>query len=186
MFRVKSILAFAIAAAFAGTFATAASAGPLQLFPPLFGQQSIPQSAMSYNALPQDQMDRADRFKRQVVDYRTNEAPGTIIVDTPHTYLYFVLGNGRAIRYGIGVGREGFTWAGTQTISRKAEWPDWNSAAGNDPAATILAALYGRRTGKPAWRPRALSRRHRISHSWDQRPRDDRRTRLLGLHPPRQ
>ena len=125
MFRVKSILAFAITAAFAGTFATAASAGPLQLFPPLFGQQSIPQSAMSYNALPQDQMDRADRFKRQVVDYRTNEAPGTIIVDTPHTYLYFVLGNGRAIRYEIGVGREGFTWTGTQTISRKAEWPDW-------------------------------------------------------------
>jgi lipoprotein-anchoring transpeptidase ErfK/SrfK len=48
-----------------------------------------------------------------------------VIVDTPHTYLYYVLGNGKAIRYGIGVGREGFTWSGTETVTRKAEWPDW-------------------------------------------------------------
>ena len=48
-----------------------------------------------------------------------------MIVDTPHTYLYYVLGNGKAIRYGIGVGREGLTWSGTETITRKAEWPDW-------------------------------------------------------------
>jgi lipoprotein-anchoring transpeptidase ErfK/SrfK len=59
------------------------------------------------------------------VDYRTHEAPGTVIIDTPNTYLYLVLSNGKAVRYGIGVGREGFTWSGTQTISRKAEWPDW-------------------------------------------------------------
>ena len=66
-----------------------------------------------------------NNLNRQVVEYRTNEAPGTIVIDTPNTYLYFVLGNGRAIRYGIGVGREGFTWSGTQIISKKAEWPDW-------------------------------------------------------------
>jgi lipoprotein-anchoring transpeptidase ErfK/SrfK len=65
------------------------------------------------------------RLRRQVVEYRTSEAPGTIIVDTPNTYLYFVLGGGRAIRYGIGVGREGFTWSGVKTIERKSEWPDW-------------------------------------------------------------
>ena len=65
------------------------------------------------------------RLKRQVVNYATREAPGTIIIDTPNTYLYYVLGNGQAIRYGIGVGREGFTWSGTQTITKKAEWPDW-------------------------------------------------------------
>src|ERR1700733_7595062 len=64
-------------------------------------------------------------LRRQVVGYSTGEAPGTIVIDTPHTFLYLVLGNGRAMRYGIGVGREGFTWSGTQTISRKAEWPDW-------------------------------------------------------------
>jgi lipoprotein-anchoring transpeptidase ErfK/SrfK len=70
-----------------------------------------------------------ERFRRQVVAYSGPEAPGTVIVDTPNTYLYFVLGNGRAIRYGIGVGREGFTWSGVQQISRKAEWPDWHPPA---------------------------------------------------------
>jgi lipoprotein-anchoring transpeptidase ErfK/SrfK len=65
------------------------------------------------------------RLKRQIVSYSTHEAPGTIIIDTPNTYLYYVLGNGQAIRYGIGVGRDGFTWSGTQSITRKAEWPDW-------------------------------------------------------------
>ena len=51
------------------------------------------------------------RLQRQIVDYRSTEAPGTIIIDTPHTYLYFILGGDKAIRYGIGVGREGFTWS---------------------------------------------------------------------------
>jgi lipoprotein-anchoring transpeptidase ErfK/SrfK len=60
-----------------------------------------------------------------LVDYRTIEGPGTIIIDTPHTYLYLVLGNGKAMRYGIGVGREGFTWSGAERISRMKEWPDW-------------------------------------------------------------
>jgi lipoprotein-anchoring transpeptidase ErfK/SrfK len=66
-----------------------------------------------------------DRLRRQVVTLDTREAPGTIIIDTSNTYLYLVLGGGRAMRYGVGVGRQGFTWAGVQTISRKAEWPDW-------------------------------------------------------------
>ena len=65
------------------------------------------------------------RLQRQVVAYAGNEAPGTIIIDTPHTFLYYVLGNGQAIRYGIGVGREGFTWSGVNKVARKAEWPDW-------------------------------------------------------------
>ena len=65
------------------------------------------------------------QLRRQVVGYQTREAPGTIVIDTPNTQLYYVLGNGKAIRYGIGVGREGFTWSGVQTISRKTEWPDW-------------------------------------------------------------
>ena len=58
-----------------------------------------------------------------------HEAPGTIVIDTGNTALYYVLGQGRAIRYGVGVGREGFTWSGVQTISRKAEWPDWHPPA---------------------------------------------------------
>jgi lipoprotein-anchoring transpeptidase ErfK/SrfK len=65
-------------------------------------------------------------LRRRTVDYPTREAPGTIVIDTPNKYLYYVLGQGRAIRYGIGVGREGFTWAGTQSIARKQEWPDWH------------------------------------------------------------
>jgi lipoprotein-anchoring transpeptidase ErfK/SrfK len=66
-----------------------------------------------------------ERLRRAVVNLDTREAPGTIIIDTGNTALYYVLGGGRAIRYGVGVGRQGFTWAGVQTISRKAEWPDW-------------------------------------------------------------
>jgi lipoprotein-anchoring transpeptidase ErfK/SrfK len=64
-------------------------------------------------------------LRRQIMNYATREVPGTIIIDTPATYLYYVLGGGKAIRYGIGVGREGFTWSGVQAISRKTEWPDW-------------------------------------------------------------
>ncbi|MDE2469311.1 MAG: L,D-transpeptidase [Bradyrhizobium sp.] len=70
-----------------------------------------------------------ERLQRAIVNLNTREAPGTVIIDTGNTTLYYVLGQGRAIRYGVGVGRQGFTWAGTQTISRKAEWPDWHPPA---------------------------------------------------------
>ena len=67
----------------------------------------------------------APALQRQVVFYRTHEPPGTIVVHTAERFLYVVLGNGRAIRYGIGVGREGFQWQGLLRITRKQEWPDW-------------------------------------------------------------
>ena len=70
-----------------------------------------------------------ERLRRALVAFNTGEAAGTIVIDTGNTALYYVLGQGRAIRYGVGVGREGFTWSGTQTISRKAEWPDWHPPA---------------------------------------------------------
>ena len=70
-----------------------------------------------------------ERLRRGIVNFDSREAPGTIIIDTGNTVLYYVLGGGRAIRYGVGVGREGFTWSGVQTISRKAEWPDWHPPA---------------------------------------------------------
>ncbi|HEY0235512.1 MAG TPA: L,D-transpeptidase [Afipia sp.] len=66
------------------------------------------------------------RLQRQEVAYQTKEPAGTIIVDTPNTQLYYVLGGGRAVRYGVRVGRDGFTWTGVQKITRKAEWPDWH------------------------------------------------------------
>jgi lipoprotein-anchoring transpeptidase ErfK/SrfK len=64
--------------------------------------------------------------KKQLVDYSTREPAGTIIIDTANTHLYLVLGSGKALRYGIGVGREGFTWTGTERISKMSEWPDWH------------------------------------------------------------
>ena len=64
-------------------------------------------------------------FARQLVFFRSNEAPGTLVIHTSERFLYLVMPNNRALRYGIGVGREGFTWSGLVKISRKAEWPDW-------------------------------------------------------------
>lgn len=71
----------------------------------------------------------AVRIPREIVPYMGTEAPGTIVVNTRERRLYLVLEPGRALRYGIGVGREGFTWSGTQTVSRMAEWPDWRPPA---------------------------------------------------------
>jgi lipoprotein-anchoring transpeptidase ErfK/SrfK len=96
--------------------------------------------APTQDAFPQDyvtgeqEADEADsvlpeRLRRAVVSFNSSEAPGTIIIDTANTTLYYVLGQGRAIRYGVGVGREGFTWSGVQTITRKMVWPDWHPPA---------------------------------------------------------
>jgi lipoprotein-anchoring transpeptidase ErfK/SrfK len=103
-----------------------AQAEPLFAFFPPSTQTLI---APQYETIPANQDETNDkldpRFRRQMVAYSTNEAPGTVVIDTSHTVLYLVLSNGQAIRYGIGVGREGFTWSGVKTIARKAEWPDW-------------------------------------------------------------
>jgi len=66
-----------------------------------------------------------NELRRQMVFFRTPEAPGTIVVHTQERFLYLVQPNNRALRYGIGVGREGFQWTGLKRIDRKAEWPDW-------------------------------------------------------------
>src|SRR6201996_1558034 len=84
------------------------------------------------SALPVDEQPEtgpaqlAPNLRRQEVAFATKEPAGTLVVDTPNTYLYYVLGGGRAIRYGVRVGRDGFTWTGVQKITRKAEWPDWH------------------------------------------------------------
>ena len=69
------------------------------------------------------------KYQRQEVDYSTKQKRGTIVVDTPNRFLYYVLGNGRAMRYGIGVGRPGFEWSGVKRVTRKSEWPDWRPPA---------------------------------------------------------
>jgi lipoprotein-anchoring transpeptidase ErfK/SrfK len=86
-------------------------------------EEILPESATTVDPLAATKLD--PRLQRQVVGYASNETPGTVIIDTPHTVLYYVLGNGKALRYGIGVGRAGFTWSGVKQIERKAEWPDW-------------------------------------------------------------
>jgi lipoprotein-anchoring transpeptidase ErfK/SrfK len=108
--------------------ASAAVADPLGFaaparYPATIFQQALPErgdadSLGSASEVPAN-------LRRQVVEDLTREAPGTIVVDTANTYLYLVLGAGKAVRYGIGVGREGFTWSGIRAIERKAEWPDW-------------------------------------------------------------
>ena len=85
-----------------------------------------PDTAPQTNVAPDSNSEPiSPELRRQVVRYEGREAPGTVVIDTPNTYLYYVLGNGQAIRYGIGVGREGFTWSGVRAIERKTEWPDW-------------------------------------------------------------
>ena len=121
--RLKTVAAVAVLVLASAT--TAASANPFNPFEALFGPQREPVTAPAY-ANPQDgASELRGELHRQIVDYRTSETPGTIIIDTPNTYLYLVLPGGKAMRYGIGVGREGFTWSGVKTIEHKAEWPDW-------------------------------------------------------------
>ena len=69
------------------------------------------------------------KFEKQVVEYNGGQAAGTIVIDTPNKFLYLVQGGGRALRYGIGVGKPGFTWSGVKTISAKKEWPAWTPPA---------------------------------------------------------
>jgi lipoprotein-anchoring transpeptidase ErfK/SrfK len=101
----------------------------------VFGYQGKPRQAAAPNARQQASVARVKpqpatpqidpRFLPQMVDYETKHKPGTIVIDTNNRYLYFVTGNGQARRYGVGVGKPGFEWAGTHKITRKAEWPDW-------------------------------------------------------------
>jgi lipoprotein-anchoring transpeptidase ErfK/SrfK len=107
--------ALLIAAAAVIGWAGVAAAEPL----PATGQSPLTEEAAIGRA------EMAPNLRRQIVDYPRDVAAGTVVVDTAQTYLYFVLGGGKAIRYGIGVGREGFTWSGVETVTRKAEWPDW-------------------------------------------------------------
>lgn len=97
---------------------------PPQMAPAPYARQPARQT---YASLPAEPIQRAvpQQFMRQEVDYRGPHGPGTIVVDTPNRFLYLVTAPGRATRYGIGVGRPGFEWAGVKSVTRKAEWPDW-------------------------------------------------------------
>jgi lipoprotein-anchoring transpeptidase ErfK/SrfK len=99
-------------------------------------------------AIPIYKVDR--KYHRQVVSYPTSEAPGTIIVDTNARFLYFVMPQGKAMRYGIGVGREGFEWKGTARIAMKREWPVWTPPAAMIKRQPELAKWSGGMPGGPS------------------------------------
>ncbi len=136
---------------------------------------------------PEDQPETGDpkelapNLKRQLVDYPTKEPAGTIVVDTPNTYLYLVLGNGKAMRYGVRVGREGFTWTGTERVSQDGRMAGLASARGDDRAPALSAALHGRRPGQSAWRARDVSRQDGVPHPRHQPAFDHRQIRVVGL-----
>ena len=123
-----------VAAAFAACLLTCltTSARSQSFFSGFLGgdRASVGQPASYGQALPQSGQQDSDgelapALQRQIVVYPSKEPAGTIIIDTPHTFLYLTLGGGKAVRYGIGVGRKGFTWSGIERVSRKSEWPDW-------------------------------------------------------------
>ncbi len=88
---------------------------------------SVRDAGYQLPAIPIYKVDR--KYHRQIVTYATKEKPGTIIVDTGNKHLYFVMKEGKAMRYGIGVGKEGFEWSGTARIALKREWPVWTPPA---------------------------------------------------------
>lgn len=116
---------------------TAISASPITLNATLAQQVAVDPDAWLYAGIhgeafdipPVDVSLIRSGFRRQFIDYKTTERPGTIVVDTEHRYLYLVGEGGSAIRYGVGVGREGFTWSGRGEIRLKREWPTWTPPA---------------------------------------------------------
>jgi lipoprotein-anchoring transpeptidase ErfK/SrfK len=95
--------------------------------PPMDPQQTMIRQPQEANQPAQRPFD--PKYEKQMVEYHGKEKPGTIVIDTPNKFLYLVQGDGKALRYGVGVGRPGFTWSGVKTISAKKEWPDWTPPA---------------------------------------------------------
>jgi lipoprotein-anchoring transpeptidase ErfK/SrfK len=119
MFRFATVVGCAFWISAAGA---APLPGPTSNSGALFGPVASGQAPVADTDIDAD---LRPELRRQLVNYPTNASAGSVVIDTEQTFLYFVLGDGKAIRYGIGVGREGFTWSGAQSVSRKAEWPDW-------------------------------------------------------------
>jgi len=96
--------------------------GRRMLLPPMDPQQSMRREEEAVDPAQQ----RLDpKYEKQVVEYHGKESPGTVVIDTPNKFLFLVQGDGKALRYGVGVGRPGFTWSGVKTVSAKKEWPAW-------------------------------------------------------------
>ena len=157
-----AVVAIAVAALGYGLLSRPASVQPVPepparqaLLPlPLQGRTAAPTPVPAPASAPASQVeqkfsDAPGKLVRQVVDYVSHEAQGTVVIDTENTVLYLVLNGGQAMRYGIGVGREGFTWSGEQSVARKTEWPDWRPPA-DMLTSTLPTAIYGGRPRQSA------------------------------------
>ncbi|MGE3304481.1 MAG: L,D-transpeptidase [Rhizobiaceae bacterium] len=118
--RIRSLLAVAVVAV-STALAGCTTGGGMSVFTNDYGARK--DNGFQMPAIPISKIDR--KFLRQVVRYDTKEKPGTVIVDTGAKHLYLVMPEGKAMRYGIGVGREGFEWKGTTRVAMKREWPVW-------------------------------------------------------------
>ncbi len=136
--------------------------------------------------LPDDSVELDPEFQKQVVYYRTTEAPGTIIISTTERHLYLVQPGGRAIRYGIGVGRDGFQWQGLLNITKKAEWPDWTPPPEMIARQPYLPRFMAGGPGNPLGARAHVSRHHGLPHPRHQPARHDRHRGVVGLLPPGQ
>lgn len=116
MIRRSTVLTAAFAAVMFQSAGASAQESAANFFSAIFNQQPV----AAESGRPQQ-----SAVPRETVNYSSRFAPGTIVISTKERRLYYVLGNGQAIRYGVGVGRPGFTWAGAKSITRKAEWPGW-------------------------------------------------------------
>jgi lipoprotein-anchoring transpeptidase ErfK/SrfK len=147
----RRICTAALGAAFA-TFLVGTASSQSPLYRPIDRDGALLQPAVPQTDQPSAVSDGDDLpapLRRQVVSYPGSEPAGTVIIDTAHTFLYLTLGGGRALRYGIGVGRKGFTWSGVETISRKSEWPDWIPPADMIARQPYLPRWVGGGPGNP-------------------------------------
>jgi lipoprotein-anchoring transpeptidase ErfK/SrfK len=126
VFGLLATLALAGCSTTSETASTDTGAGPTvqtaQIFNDAYGVTS--DAGYSLPAIPIDRV--KPEFRRQIVSYQSDERPGTIIVNTRERHLYYILPNGKAVRYGIGVGKQGFAWSGTAYVAWKQEWPNWH------------------------------------------------------------
>lgn len=135
--KLRSFLVLA-AFAFAMAVAGCTSGGAFRIFTSDYG--SVRDAGYQLPRIPIHQVPR--QYHRQIVRYETDEKPGTIIVDTDEKFLYFVMDDNKAMRYGIGVGRAGFEWSGVARVAMKREWPTW----------TPPAPMIGRQPELAKWR----------------------------------
>jgi lipoprotein-anchoring transpeptidase ErfK/SrfK len=121
----RTFIGSAVSALLGGCSIAGFDSGPMAFAPPRQGLL-VPNSDEPFRVAPVDMSTIPAQFHRQVVRDPTGEPPGTVVVDPGQRFLYLTTGNGRAFRYGIGVGREGFSWNGKATIQRKQKWPSWH------------------------------------------------------------